>query len=105
MDARIENLPWMSIAEKPGVPFSTRKPQISPSSSFAHTTATSAIEPLVIQSFVPFRTYSLPFFDARVVIDPGSEPWSGSVSPKHPTAAPVASGGSHFSFCASEPYA
>ena len=24
IDARIENLPWMSMVEKPGVPFSTR---------------------------------------------------------------------------------
>ena len=56
IDARIENLPWMSRVEKPGRPRSTRKPPISPSSPLAHTTATSATEPLVIQSFVPFRT-------------------------------------------------
>ena len=74
MEARIENLPWMSSVEKPGVPFSTRKPRISPSSVLAQTTATSAIEPLVIQSLVPFRTQASPFFTARVFIAPGSEP-------------------------------
>src|SRR5205823_11391710 len=73
MDARIENLPWMSRVEKPGVPFSTRKPRISPSSVFAQTTATSAIKPFVIQSFVPLRTYASPLRTARVFIPPGSE--------------------------------
>src|SRR5207244_9989518 len=95
----------MSSVEKPGVPRSTRKPPISPSSSLAQTTATSAMEPLVIQSLVPFRTYASPCRRARVFIEPGSEPWSGSVRPKHPTFSPVARRGSHFSFCASEPYA
>ena len=36
---------------------------------------------------------------------PGSEPESGSVRPKQPTASPVARRGSHFCFCASVPYA
>jgi hypothetical protein len=58
---------------------------------------------LVIQSLVPFSTYSLPFLMARVAIEPGSDPWSGSVSPKHPSDCPDWSRGSHFSFCASEP--
>src|SRR5439155_189085 len=105
IEARIENLPWMSSVEKPGVPRSTRKPPISSSSSLAQTTATSAMEPLVIQSLVPFRTYAPSWRRARVFIAPGSEPWSGSVSPKQPTRAPVARRGSHCSFCASEPYA
>ena len=33
----------------------------------------------------------------------GSEPASGSVSPKQPMASPVAIRGSHSSFCASDP--
>src|SRR2546426_2733296 len=80
----------MSSVENPGVPRSTRKPPISPSSSLAQTTATSATEPLVIQSLVPLRTYAPPSRRARVFIPPGSEPWSGSVRPKQPTRAPVA---------------
>src|SRR6267378_6788110 len=76
---------------------------ISPSSPLAHTTATSATEPLVIQSLVPLSTYSLPFLRARVAMEPGSDPWSGSVRPKQPRLPPDCSRGSHFSFCASEP--
>ena len=34
----------------------------------------------------------------------GSEPASGSVSPKQPIASPVAIRGSHSVFCSSEPY-
>ena len=33
----------------------------------------------------------------------GSEPWSGSVSPKQPIASPAAIRGSHSCFCSSEP--
>ncbi len=36
-------------------------------------------------------------------IPPGSEPKSGSVSPKQPIASPVAIRGSQVSFCSSEP--
>ena len=36
---------------------------------------------------------------------PGSEPKSGSVRPKQPITSPVASFGSHFMRCSSEPYA
>ncbi len=36
-------------------------------------------------------------------IAPGSEPWSGSVSPKQPSASPVAIRGSHSCFCSSLP--
>ena len=38
-------------------------------------------------------------------MSPGSEPRSGSVSPKQPTAVPAAIRGSHSCFCSSEPYA
>ena len=61
-----------------------------PSSVCAQTTATSAIEPLVIHILRPSRTQSAPSRRARVRIPPGSEPWSGSVSPKQPMASPAA---------------
>ena len=54
-----------------GIPFSTRKPRISPSSVRAQTTATSAIVPFVIHIFVPFRTQSAPSRRAWVRIVPG----------------------------------
>ena len=92
----------MSLAENPGVPRSTRNPAIV-SPSFAHTIAMSATDPLVIQRLVPARTYSDPARRARVSIPPGSEPWSGSVSPKHPIARPAAISGSQRCFCSSLP--
>src|SRR5437867_1297611 len=79
----------MSCAEKPGAPRSTRKPRIV-SPSFAQTTARSAIEPFVIHRFVPDRTQPEPSRRARVSMPPGSEPWSGSVSPKQPITRPAA---------------
>ena len=36
-------------------------------------------------------------------IDPGSEPASGSVSPKQPIASPACIGGSQRCFCSSDP--
>jgi hypothetical protein len=47
---------------------------MSPLSSFAQTTNTSAIGELVIHILDPFKTYSLPYNLALVFIDPGSEP-------------------------------
>ncbi len=61
----------------------TTKPR-TPSSVRAHTTATSAIEPLVIHIFWPLRTQSSPSRLALVRMPPGLEPWSGSVRPKQP---------------------
>src|SRR5260370_23002299 len=87
-DARSDHLPWTSQALKPGVPFSTRKPRIFSSSHLAQTTATSAMEPLVIHIFSPLSTYLLPFFTARGSMPPGFEPNCGSVKPKHPIALP-----------------
>ena len=47
----------MSTAEKPSRSVSTTKPRMSPdSSSFAHTMATCAREPEVIQRFTPVMT-------------------------------------------------
>jgi len=64
---------FTSVALKPGVPFSTRKPRI-PSGVFAQTTATSAIVPLVIHIFEPFRIQPPPSGRAEVAIAPGSDP-------------------------------
>ena len=50
--------------------------------------ATSAIVPFVIHIFEPFRIQSEPSRRACVRIAPGSEPASGSVSPKQPIASP-----------------
>src|SRR5260370_16225304 len=100
-DARSDHLPWTSQALKPGVPFSTRKPRIFSSSHLAQTTATSAMEPLVIHIFSPLSTYLLPFFTARVSMPPGFHPNSGSGKPNHPMTFPGSRHGAHLSFCAS----
>ena len=73
-----------------------------PSSVLAHTTATSAIPPLVIHILVPSMIQSEPSRRARVFIEPGSEPASASVRPKHPIVSPAAIGGSHRCFCSSD---
>ena len=70
----------------------------------AQTVATSAMEAFVIHIFVPFKTQPSDVFFAVVIIPPGFDPWSGSVSPKHPIFSPVASLGSHSCFCSSVPY-
>jgi hypothetical protein len=49
------------------------------------------------------RTQSPPSRLAYVRIAPGSEPWSGSVSPKQPMTSPAAMRGSHVRFCSSLP--
>ena len=54
-EALSECFPFISGALNPGVPFSTRNPWTTPS-SFAQTTATSAIDPFVIHIFAPLRT-------------------------------------------------
>jgi hypothetical protein len=75
-----------------------------PSGVEAHTTAISAIDPLVIHILVPDSSQSCPFKIARVSMPDGSLPWSGSVSPKQPIASPAAILGSHSFFWSSEPY-
>ena len=74
-----------------------------PSSVCAHTTATSAIDPLVIHILVPSSTQSDPSRRARVRIPPGLDPKSDSVRPKQPIFSPVAICGSQCSFCSSDP--
>jgi len=49
------------------------------------------------------RTQSEPSRRAEARIEAGSEPESGSVSPKQPIASPAAIRGSHSCFCSSEP--
>ena len=57
----------------------------------------------MIHIFEPSRTQSSPSRRARVRIEAGSEPWSGSVSPKQPIASPAAIRGSHSCLCSSVP--
>ena len=101
-DARRESLRWMLLATKPGVSVGTTKPR-TPSSVTAHTTATSATPPLVIHILVPLSTQSSPSRRARVRMEEGSLPESGSVRPKQPMASPAAMAGSHSCFCSSLP--
>ncbi|SKY28095.1 Uncharacterised protein [Mycobacteroides abscessus subsp. abscessus] len=69
----------------------------------AQTTATSAMGALVIHILRPSSIQSSPSRLARVFIDAGSDPASGSVRPKHPTVVPSAIDGSHCVFCSSLP--
>ena len=91
---------------KPFMPRSTRKPRTGPftSPTFAQTTATSAIEPFVIQDLAPFRIQSFPSLLATVRMPAGFEPKSGSVRPKQPMLSPFARAGIQRSFCSFEPY-
>ncbi len=100
--ARSDSFLWMSGAENPGVSHGTTKPRI-PSSVFAHTIATSETLPFVIHILLPDRIQSSPSRFAKVRIDPGSLPLSGSLSPKHPIASPPCIRGSHSALCSSEP--
>ena len=70
----------------------------------AKTSATSAQVPLVMKSFCPLTTQSDPSRTALEVRLPASDPVSGSVSPKQPSAVAVASRGSHSCFCSSLPW-
>ncbi len=67
------------------MPRSRMKPRTLPSSSLAHTIIRSAIGAWVIQVLLPERRYPPCARRARVVMLPGSEPWSGSVRPKQPS--------------------
>src|SRR5829696_8270781 len=105
IEARIESLGVMSVAENPRVCVGTRKPRTGffSSSVRAHTTATSAIVASPIQRFSPFKTQSEPSFLAKVFMLAGSEPAVGSVRPKQPIVSPLAIGGSHLCFWSSDP--
>src|SRR5258705_13885035 len=71
----------------------------------AHTSATSASEPLVIHIFEPFSTQSVPRFLAWVFMLAGSDPPCGSVRPKQPMSSPRAMAGRDLSVCPPEPKA
>ncbi|SIG97935.1 Uncharacterised protein [Mycobacteroides abscessus subsp. abscessus] len=109
IEARREILRWISGVCTPSVSDGTTKPRMtgrplsSVSSVFAHTTMTSETGEFVIHIFEPLRIQSEPSLRAVVFMPEGSEPTSGSVSPKQPSALPAAIFGSHSSFCASEP--
>lgn len=77
IEAFSESFPLMVLVERPFMPFSRTNPLMSPFSSFAHTTNTSAIGELVIHILDPFSTYSSPSSFALDFIPPGSDPWSG----------------------------
>jgi hypothetical protein len=55
IEARNDSLPSIFGAESPFMPFSSTKPRMSPASSFAQTTKTSAMGELEIHIFAPFR--------------------------------------------------
>src|SRR5471032_167985 len=98
----------MAGAVSPFQPFSRMKPRIRSrpsSSSFAHTTNTSAIGEFEIHIFWPELEKPPSTFLARVVMLAGSEPAFGSVRPKQPIHSHVASFGKYFCFCASAPNA
>ena len=76
-DARIESLPSIGVAVNPGVEVGTRNPRTarppspppnSGSSTFAHTTATSASDASPIQRFAPSMTQPSPSRRAVVVM-------------------------------------
>src|SRR5204863_7249583 len=54
-DMRKLNFPSISFPRNPAASFSTTNPPTRPSSSFAHTTFTSAMEALPIQHLLPFK--------------------------------------------------
>ena len=103
----MESFASMGVTVTPGVPAGTRKPRM-PSSVFAHTTMTSAIDAIPIQRFEPFSTQPasspVPSRRAKLAIDDGSEPAVGSVKAKQPISSPAAMRGSHCSFCSSLPH-
>jgi hypothetical protein len=101
-EVRSEILPSTFGVEKPLVPRSTMKPRIFPS-SFAQTMQRSAIGAFEIHILAPFSLKPFGAFSARVLIEPGSEPKSGSVRPKQPTNSALASLGRYLRFCASLP--
>src|ERR1700722_16747110 len=109
LEAPSGHMPCVGPDLNPGRSVSMRNPRTlsappSPApSSFAHTTATSAIDPEVIHIFSPFKMYSSPALRARVVMPAGFDPKPDSVNPKQPSFSPVAKAGSHVFFCSSVP--
>src|SRR3954454_14836471 len=99
--------PWISWLEKPSDFVGTRK-AASPryffsGSVWAKISATSALLPSEIHILLPVISQPPSTFLARVFWLAASEPVSGSVNPKHPSASPEHSAGSQRCFCSSEP--
>ena len=63
----------------------------------------SAIGALEIHILLPVSLKPFGTFSARVAIEPGSEPKSGSVRPKQPISSALASLGRYLRRCASLP--
>src|SRR6185503_2740023 len=93
-EVRSDSLPSTFGVEKP-LPRSTTKPRILPS-SLAQTTARSAIGAFEIHILAPLSLKPFGTLTARVIIEPGSEPKSGSVRPKQPISSALASLGRYF---------
>ena len=72
-------------------------------SVWAKTSATSATLPIEIHILLPVIDQPESVFFARVRRLAASEPVSGSVSAKQPSASPEQSRGSHSCFCSSVP--
>ena len=93
-ELRMPNFFSFFATTKPGVPFSTMKVLIPlgplARSVDAMTRTMSADEPLVIQFFVPFNTYSLPSSTATVRWFDASLPASGSERANAPSFLPDA---------------
>ena len=93
-EERSPSLPWISCEEKPSLAVGTRK-QASPwcflsGSVWAKISATSAKLPSEIHIFWPLIDQPESVLVARVRRLAASEPVSGSVSPKQPSASPGA---------------
>ena len=80
-----------------------REPASASGSVTAITLITSAIGPLVMNVFDPFRIQNSPSCTARVLIPAASDPASGSVIANAPTHSPEHSFGSHVRFWSSVP--
>ena len=77
---------------------------LSSGSVWAKTSATSAKFPIEIHILLPEIDQPESVFVARVRRLAASEPVSGSVSAKQPSASPEQSRGSHSRFCSSVPH-
>ena len=107
-EERSPSLPWISWVVKPSLSVGTRK-QARPrcfcaGSVWAKISATSEKLPSEIHIFWPLIDQPESVLVARVRRLAASEPVSGSVSPKQPSASPEQSRGSHFCFCSSVPH-
>ena len=104
-EERRPSLPWISWVVKPSLSVGTRK-QARPlcffsGSVWAKISATSEKLPSEIHIFWPLIDQPPSVFVARVRRLAASEPVSGSVRPKQPSASPEQSRGSQLCFCSS----